>query len=209
MGGESHRHSFAQTSARGGFRGRWRLDGDRGGGGRFLTDRDQAASADSAVWPLRTAQAMLDAVREIKNAINAGEVSSYGQLHNQWSDQVLAPARIIRSEGLETRAEAGLYVIFLATLVPENDITYPVLRGTLDVEEWLESWLRRNDPPPAHLPRCRRSQTSSGTPGGAGSISNRCTTCSSKGLEALTGSSSHPRGTASRLGHPARPRSAR
>lgn len=100
----------------------------------------------------RTAQAMLDAVREIKNEINAGEVTSYGQLHNRWSDQVLAPARTIRSEELNARAQAGAYVIFLATLAPEDFISYPLLRGTLDIEEWLESWLRRDDPPPAHLP---------------------------------------------------------
>jgi hypothetical protein len=100
----------------------------------------------------RTAQAMLDAVRVMKAAINAGEVPSYGQLHNQWSDWVLAPARTIRSEELETRAQAGAYVVFLATLAPEDFISYPLLRGTLDVEEWLESWLRRDEPPPAHLP---------------------------------------------------------
>jgi hypothetical protein len=101
----------------------------------------------------RTAQAMLDSVREIKNAINAGEVQNYGLLHNRWSDQLLAPARIIRSDELNTRTKAGSYVIFLATLTRDGLNTYPLLRGVLDVEEWLEAWLRREDPPPAHLPK--------------------------------------------------------
>lgn len=100
----------------------------------------------------RTAQAMLDSVRVMKNALNAGEVRSYGELHNQWSDQVLAPARVIRSEPLNERAQSGAYVIFLATLEREGFLTYPLLRGALDVEEWLEAWLRREEPPPAHLP---------------------------------------------------------
>jgi hypothetical protein len=102
----------------------------------------------------RTAQAMLDSVREIKNAINAGEVQSYGLLHNQWSDQLLAAARVIRNEELNERAKAGLYVIFLATLGRDGEfLSYPLLRGALDMEEWLEAWLRREEPPVAHLPR--------------------------------------------------------
>jgi hypothetical protein len=43
-------------------------------------------------------------------------------------------------------------VLFLATIVPEEFVIYSAGRGADDVEEFLESWLRREDPPPAHLP---------------------------------------------------------
>jgi hypothetical protein len=99
----------------------------------------------------RAAQAALDAVREIGKRLQVTDAISYGDLHNEWSDRVLGPARLIRSDALDERARAAAYVIFLATLTGE-DASYAVLRGALDVEEWAESWLRRESPPPAHLP---------------------------------------------------------
>jgi hypothetical protein len=100
----------------------------------------------------RAAQGVLDALRDIRNRVNTGAVTSYGELHNEWSDHVLAPARLIRSDELDSRVRAGGYVITLATILPGQYVNYAVLRGCLDVEEWLESWLRRETPPPAHLP---------------------------------------------------------
>lgn len=97
----------------------------------------------------RTAQAMLDATRSLRNSIT---MKSAGQLHNEWSDLVLGPARVIRDDEIHKRVRAGAYVIFLATLLPDEHTSYAVLRGALDVEEWLEAWLRREPPPGAHLP---------------------------------------------------------
>jgi hypothetical protein len=100
----------------------------------------------------RSAQGALSAVREIGTAINAGSVTSYAALYNQWLDHVVPPARLIRSEEPDARVHAGAYVLFLATIVPEEFVIYSAGRGADDVEEFLESWLRREDPPPAHLP---------------------------------------------------------
>lgn len=108
----------------------------------------------------RAALGVLEAAREISISINAGAVTSYPQLHNEWSDRVLAPARVIRSEGLKARAAVAGYVIFLATVThADEDASYVVLRGVLDVEEWAESWLRREPAPPAYLPSMEEIQS--------------------------------------------------
>jgi hypothetical protein len=99
----------------------------------------------------RTAQSMLDAARRISKRVNLG-VDGYGELHNEWSDGILAPATLIRDQEIQRRAKAGAYVIFLGTLLPDEYASYAVLRGALDVEEWLTAWLRREQPPTAHLP---------------------------------------------------------
>lgn len=103
----------------------------------------------------RAAVAMLDACRDIRNSVNAGAVVAYGQLHNDWQDRVFAPSRQIRSDELEQRVRSFGSVIFFAFHGGDGAGigSYPVIRGALDVEEWLERWLRREDPPPAHLPR--------------------------------------------------------
>jgi hypothetical protein len=115
---------------------------------------EHARTIDLLVWrdERRTAVAMLDAVRDMRNRINAGEVASFGALHNEWSDRILGPARLIKSDEIAARATAGTYAIFVATLVRGEYVTYAVLRGALDVEDWLEAWLRREPAPPAHLP---------------------------------------------------------
>jgi hypothetical protein len=102
----------------------------------------------------RTAGEMLVAVRRMKNRLNEGKVIFLGGLHNEWSDHVLAPSRLIRSDDLGSRARAGGSVIFNATRVPRDAeyTDYAVLRAALDVEEWLEASLKREPPPTAHLP---------------------------------------------------------
>lgn len=99
----------------------------------------------------RTALAMLDAARELRVAHSTHPID-LGDLHNQWSDRILAPSRIIRDQEIRARARAGLYMIALALLMKDDYTTYAVLRGFEDVEEWLEAWLIREDPPAAHLP---------------------------------------------------------
>jgi hypothetical protein len=101
----------------------------------------------------RTALAMLDAARDVQRNAHAGTTQSLGELHNSWSDRILAPSRLIRDEEIQARAKSGAHAIFLATLMPEQHVSYVVLRGARDVEEWLEAWLRGDPPPRAHLPR--------------------------------------------------------
>jgi hypothetical protein len=96
--------------------------------------------------------------------------ADYGRLHNEWSDRVLANTALIRDDELRERAEAAGYMIFLATLARQEYVTYAVLRGVLDVHEWLEHWLRREDPPPAHLPRMDEIRQLVGIRGGTMSL---------------------------------------
>lgn len=101
----------------------------------------------------RAAQAALDAVRDMRNRINAGEVADkLGSFHNEWADRVLAPTRQIRSDDLNRRVSAFGTVIFLSMLARDEYTSYALLRGALDIEEWLEPWLRREEPLPPHLP---------------------------------------------------------
>jgi hypothetical protein len=99
-----------------------------------------------------TAQGVLTAARTIRNRVNVGKVENYGLLHNEWSDNVLAPSRTIRDPELGNRARSGAYAIFLPTFAPDQHFTYAVVRGCMDVEEWVEAFLARGEPPPAHLP---------------------------------------------------------
>jgi hypothetical protein len=100
----------------------------------------------------RAASAMLESIQQIVVEINSGTMPDAGQLHNRWSDQVLAPSRVIRDDELRERARAGAYAIFLATVADDQYTRYAILRGAVDVQEWLEAWLTRETPPKAHLP---------------------------------------------------------
>ena len=100
----------------------------------------------------RAAQTALDAVRAIRVRLNSGDEIRYGALHNEWSDTVLAPSRIVRNAEIGDRVQSLGYVIFLATLAPEEYVSYAVLRAALDVEEALEALLRRDPMPARHVP---------------------------------------------------------
>lgn len=103
----------------------------------------------------RAAQTTLTAARDIRNRLNVGAASPSGDLHNEWSDRINAPTRQIRSDELDRRVSAMGWTIMLGMLVnPDADefVSYPLLRATLDVEEWLQAWLRDEEPPAAHLP---------------------------------------------------------
>jgi hypothetical protein len=101
----------------------------------------------------RAALAALDSLRDMRNGLHTGDIDSYGRLHNDWADLVLSRARLIRSDELLERARTGLYLIALTTLVDQSQFTtYALIRAVNDVEEWLEAWLKREDPPGAHLP---------------------------------------------------------
>lgn len=80
-------------------------------------------------------------------------------MHNEWSDRVEALTRLIRDQELSERVRACSYVIFLATLPVEQYVTWVLLRGVLDVEDWLVSWLRRESAPAADLPRMDEIQS--------------------------------------------------
>lgn len=101
----------------------------------------------------RAAQAALGAARRIRNAVNSQTDPGYGGLHNDWQDSVLAAARLIRSDELLGRAQAGLYAIFLAISLPQEHTSFVVAQGARDVEAWIEAWLRGEEPSPAMLPR--------------------------------------------------------
>ena len=68
----------------------------------------------------RTARDALEAVRDMRVRLNTDSATAYRALHNEWSDRVLAAARLIRDDDLDRRARAGAYVIFLATLTPDE-----------------------------------------------------------------------------------------
>lgn len=99
----------------------------------------------------RAALAILDACRDMRNRTHFDAVD-YAQMHNDWQDRVSAPSRLIRSDELNRRVRAFGSVIFFAFHATSEHVPYAVGRGALDVEEWLEAWLRREDAPPAHLP---------------------------------------------------------
>ena len=100
----------------------------------------------------REARTALEAARDMRHRVNSGAVEQWGAFHNEWG-RILAPTRQVRSDELDARVSALGTVIFHAHLARDDDVTYAVLRGVLDVEEWLEAWLRREAPPLAHLPR--------------------------------------------------------
>jgi hypothetical protein len=100
----------------------------------------------------RVAQDALKAARAIRVQVAGGQVPSWGALHNDWSDGVLTATGIVREDAFQLRASAAAYAIFLGTIAPNEHVSYAVLRGALDVEEWIEAWLVRKEPPAAHLP---------------------------------------------------------
>jgi hypothetical protein len=100
----------------------------------------------------RAAGAALTAVREMRQNAELAERATYMPLHNEWASRVLSNSRLIRSDQLDRRAQASAYVIFLATLARDAYVEYALLRAFLDVEDWLEAWLRQEKPPEAQLP---------------------------------------------------------
>ena len=103
----------------------------------------------------QAAKDALRGAREIRLIANhSGEQTDWGPLHNQWTDTVADPARLVASNDLDRRAQSGAYVLMLAVFAPSDQaVSYAVIRGALDVEEWAEAFLRGDDSlPDAHLP---------------------------------------------------------
>jgi hypothetical protein len=101
----------------------------------------------------RAAHRALAATQKTANRISRGpDARDYGELHNEWQDEVWAPARLIRSDDLNRRTRAELYVLWLGALGADGFMHWAALRGAADVEEWIEAWLRGEEPPPPHLP---------------------------------------------------------
>jgi hypothetical protein len=101
----------------------------------------------------RAAHRVLEATRAIANRIRRSpDAHEYGLLHDEWAEEVWAPARLVRSDDLIRRARAGAYLLSLAALDTPEFLTYSAIRATEDVEEWVEAWLRGDEPPPPHLP---------------------------------------------------------
>ena len=100
-----------------------------------------------------TAQEIRDAARKFSNELHAGTRTDYGQLHNDWQDHILFPAGLVRSNDLKTRAIAGLYVVWIATIVKDEFVTFALTAACDDIQNWTRAWLSREPIPPAQIPR--------------------------------------------------------
>jgi gas vesicle protein len=98
----------------------------------------------------RAAQLALESVRDIGN--RARRSPDFGQLYNEWVEKVQAPAAVVPDPELRRRIVAASYVIFTAVNQDQAYVTYAVVAGTQDVEDWLVSWLNGEDPLPPRLP---------------------------------------------------------
>lgn len=95
------------------------------------------------------AQDIRKAAREFAVGLHAGTLESYGQLHNEWQDRILFASQLVRSEDLQSRARAGLYVVFLSTLVSDEFVEYALTAACDDIDDWTSAWLRRDENFPA------------------------------------------------------------
>jgi hypothetical protein len=120
--------------------------------GRSLVDYERTLDLVAYQDERKTAQAIRDAAREFSNGLHAGTLRDYGELHNEWQDRILFPAGLIRSDDLKSRAISGLYVVWIATIVNDEFVTYALTAACGDIQRWTRAWLSREPIPPAEIP---------------------------------------------------------
>jgi hypothetical protein len=120
--------------------------------GRSLEDYERTLDIVAYQDERKTAQAIRDAAREFSNGLHAGTLTDYGGFHNAWQDRILFPAGLVRSDDLKSRAISGLYVIWIATLVQNEFVTYALTTACDDIQGWTRAWLSREPIPPAQIP---------------------------------------------------------